>query len=73
MFKLSVAPEDAPNQPEYVRVGDKVTPDKVVCKVEAMKLYNDITADCTGTIVEVCVKEKDPVEFNQVLFRVEPS
>ena len=45
----------------------------VVCQVEAMKLFNEITADCTGTVAEVCVKNVDFVEYNQVLFRVEPS
>ena len=50
-----------------------VSPDTVVCKVEAMKIFNDITAKCSGAIVEVCVKNGEFVEFDQVLFRVEPS
>jgi acetyl-CoA carboxylase biotin carboxyl carrier protein len=66
-------PKPDPKKPEYVTVGSKVTPKTVVCKLEAMKLFNDITADCTGTVAEVCVKDGDPVEFNQVLFRIDPS
>ena len=62
-----------PDKPDYVTVGAKVTPKTLVCQVEAMKLFNEITADCAGTVVEVCVKNNDAVEFNQVLFRVEPG
>ena len=66
-------PKPDPKKPEYVTVGSKVVPKTVVCKLEAMKLFNEITADCTGTVAEVCVKDGDPIEFNQVLFRVDPS
>jgi acetyl-CoA carboxylase biotin carboxyl carrier protein len=62
-----------PSKPEFVTVGSKVTPKTVVCTIEAMKLYNDVTADCSGTIAEVCVKTGDYVEFDTVLFRVEPG
>ncbi len=63
----------APDKDDYVKVGAKVTADTVVCKVEAMKIFNDITAKLAGTVAEVCVKNGDFVEFDQVLFRVEPS
>jgi acetyl-CoA carboxylase biotin carboxyl carrier protein len=63
----------APDKDDYVKVGSRVSPDSVVCKVEAMKIFNDITAKCSGTIVEVCVQNAQFVEFDQVLFRVEPS
>ena len=63
----------APDKPDYVSVGARVKPDTVVCKVEAMKIFNDLTADCTGTVAEVCVKNGQPVDFGTVLFRVEPS
>jgi acetyl-CoA carboxylase biotin carboxyl carrier protein len=63
----------APDKEDYVKVGSRVSPDTVVCKVEAMKIFNDITAKCTGTIAEVCVQNGEFVEFDQVLFRVEPS
>jgi acetyl-CoA carboxylase biotin carboxyl carrier protein len=63
----------APDKDDYVKVGSRVSPDTVVCKVEAMKIFNDITAKCSGTIVEVCVQNAQFVEFDQVLFRVDPS
>lgn len=63
----------APDKDDYVKVGSRVSPDTVVCKVEAMKIFNDITAKCSGTIAEICVQNAQFVEFDQVLFRVEPS
>jgi acetyl-CoA carboxylase biotin carboxyl carrier protein len=62
-----------PNSPPFVQVGSKVTPNTVVCLIEAMKVFNDVQAECSGTIVEVCVKNKDFVEYNTVLFRVDPG
>jgi acetyl-CoA carboxylase biotin carboxyl carrier protein len=62
-----------PGSPPFVSVGSKVTPDTVVCIIEAMKLFNEIPADCTGTIVEVVATNKQPVEYGTVLFRVDPS
>lgn len=62
-----------PDKPDFVSVGSRVTPDTVVCLIEAMKLYNDIKAGMAGTIREVCVKNGDFVEFGTVLFRVDPS
>lgn len=62
-----------PDKPDYVAVGAKVTPKTVVCQIEAMKLFNEIAAECSGTVAEVCVKNGDYVEFDTVLFRVEPS
>jgi len=62
-----------PTKDDYVKVGSRVTPDTVVCKVEAMKIFNEITAKVGGTIAEICVKNADFVEFEQVLFRVDPS
>jgi acetyl-CoA carboxylase biotin carboxyl carrier protein len=63
----------APDKDDFVKIGSRVTHDSVVCKVEAMKIFNDITAKAAGTIAEVCVKNGDFVEFEQVLFRVDPS
>jgi acetyl-CoA carboxylase biotin carboxyl carrier protein len=63
----------APDRDDYVKVGSRVTPDTVVCKVEAMKIFNDITAKVTGSVAAVCVKNGEFVEFDQVLFRVDPS
>jgi acetyl-CoA carboxylase biotin carboxyl carrier protein len=66
-------PKPFPDKDDYVKVGSRVSPDTVVCKVEAMKIFNEITAKCSGAIAEVCVQSGDFVEFDQVLFRVEPS
>lgn len=62
-----------PSDPPFVKVGDRVTPNKVVGLVEVMKTYSEILANCTGTIVEIVVENGKYVEFDQVLFRVDPS
>jgi acetyl-CoA carboxylase biotin carboxyl carrier protein len=61
----------APDKDDYVKVGSIVKPETVVCKLEAMKLFNDLPAECSGKIAEVCVKNGQPVDFGMVLFRVE--
>lgn len=63
----------SPDSDPYVTVGAGVSEDTVVCILEAMKVMNEIKADCTGTIAEVCVKNAQPVEFGQVLFKVKPA
>ena len=63
----------APDKDDYVKVGSRVNPETVVCKVEAMKIFNDMEAGCNGVIAEICVQNGDPVEYDQVLFRVEPG
>jgi len=60
-----------PGAPPLVKVGDHVTPTTVVGIIEAMKIFNEITADCTGVIKEICVENQQPVEFEQALFRVD--
>jgi acetyl-CoA carboxylase biotin carboxyl carrier protein len=62
-----------PKKPEFVTVGSRVTPKTVVCTIEAMKLYNEVPAECSGIIAEVCVENGTPVEYGTVLFRVDPS
>ncbi|MBI2805712.1 MAG: acetyl-CoA carboxylase, biotin carboxyl carrier protein [Planctomycetes bacterium] len=62
-----------PGEPAFVKIGDRVTPTKVVGLVEVMKTYNEIQANCTGVIVEALVENGKYVEFGQVLYRVEPS
>jgi acetyl-CoA carboxylase biotin carboxyl carrier protein len=62
-----------PDAPPFVKVGDRVGPDTTVCIVEAMKVFNEIPAECSGRIVAVLAQSGDPVEFNQPLFRVEPN
>ena len=60
----------SPGDPPFVTVGAPVVHDAVVCIIEAMKVFNQITADVKGTITEILVKNGDPVEFGQALFRV---
>jgi len=63
----------SPDGEPYLDVGDTVEADSVVCIVEAMKVMNEIKADCQGTLAEVCVQNAQPVEYGQVLFRVRPA
>jgi acetyl-CoA carboxylase biotin carboxyl carrier protein len=62
-----------PDAKPYVDIGSKVTPTTVVCQIEAMKIFNEIPAGCTGTIAEVCVENQQAVEYGTVLFRVDPT
>jgi acetyl-CoA carboxylase biotin carboxyl carrier protein len=61
----------APDQPSFVKVGDRVTPDTVVCVVEAMKVMNEVKANMNGTVVEILVENAHPVEFGTKIFRIE--
>ncbi len=63
----------SPDSEPFVQVGAGVNDDSVVCIVEAMKVMNEIKAECRGTIAEVCVENAQPVEYGQVLFRVTPA
>jgi acetyl-CoA carboxylase biotin carboxyl carrier protein len=63
----------APDADPYVRVGDLVHEDTVICVIEAMKVMNEIKAETEGAIVEVKVDNGEAVEFGQVLFTVRPS
>lgn len=60
----------SPEAPPFVEVGTQVTPDTVVCIVEAMKVMNEIKAEISGTITEVVAQNGKPVQFGQTLFRV---
>ena len=62
-----------PGAEPFVRVGAQVTPTTVVCLIEAMKIFNEIQAECSGTITEILVENQQPVEYGQVLFRVDPT
>lgn len=62
----------SPDKPLFVEVGDEVTPGKVVCIIEAMKLFNEIESEVKGKIVKVLVEDSTPVEYDQPLFLVEP-
>ena len=63
----------SPDTDAFVSVGDPVGDDTVVCIVEAMKVMNEIKAECSGRIAEICVRNAQPVEFGQVLFRLTPD
>lgn len=62
-----------PDKDPFVGVGDQVSPGKVVCIIEAMKLFNEIESEITGKIVKVLVDDATPVEYDQPLFLVDPS
>jgi acetyl-CoA carboxylase biotin carboxyl carrier protein len=62
----------SPDKPSFVNVGDEVAPGKVVCIIEAMKLFNEIESEISGKIVKVLVEDASPVEYDQPLFLVEP-
>ncbi len=62
-----------PDSPPFVSVGAQVSPDKTVCIIEAMKIFNEIKAECSGTIAKMLVKNGEPVEFGQALFLVKPG
>lgn len=62
-----------PDSPPFVSVGDKVSKGQTVCIIEAMKLFNEIESEVSGTIVKVLVENASPVEYDQPLFEVEPD
>jgi acetyl-CoA carboxylase biotin carboxyl carrier protein len=65
--------QSGPDKPLLVNIGDEVAPGKVVCIIEAMKLFNEIESEVKGTIVKVLVEDASPVEYDQPLFLVEPA
>jgi acetyl-CoA carboxylase biotin carboxyl carrier protein len=68
-FYRSPSPEKGP----FLKVGDPVKAGDVVCIVEAMKLFNEIESEVSGTVVKVVVEDAQPVEYDQVLFLVDPN
>jgi acetyl-CoA carboxylase biotin carboxyl carrier protein len=68
-FYAAASPEAA----DYVKVGDKVSQGAVLCIIEAMKLMNEIEAEVSGVITEILVRNEEPVEYGQPLFRIRPS
>jgi acetyl-CoA carboxylase biotin carboxyl carrier protein len=63
----------APDAPPYADTGTSVSPGDTLCIIEAMKLMNELECEIKGTIVEICVENTQPVEYGQVLFRVDPA
>ncbi len=62
-----------PDKPNFVEIGAEIEPGKVVCIIEAMKLFNEIEAEVKGKIVKILVEDSSPVEYDQPLFLVEPA
>jgi len=62
-----------PDKPPFVQVGDTISQGSVVCIIEAMKLFNEIESEVAGKIVKVMIDDSTPVEYDQVLFLVDPA
>jgi len=65
--------KSAPEKPPFVEVGDTVKEGDVLCVIEAMKLFNEIESEVSGTIVKILIDDASPVEFDQPLFVINPS
>jgi acetyl-CoA carboxylase biotin carboxyl carrier protein len=63
----------APEAPSYVEVGSRVAKGQTLCILEAMKLMNELESDVAGVVREICVDNGEPVEYGQVLYRIEPA
>lgn len=63
----------SPEKPAFVEVGDSIKEGETLCIIEAMKLFNEIESEVSGTIVKVLIDDSSPVEFDQPLFLVDPS
>jgi acetyl-CoA carboxylase biotin carboxyl carrier protein len=63
----------SPDKPAYVKIGDTITAGSTICIIEAMKLFNEVDAEISGKIVKVMVEDASPVEYDQVLFLVDPK
>lgn len=63
----------SPDKPPYVKVGDTINVGDVVCIVEAMKLFNEIESEVSGKVVKVLIEDTSPVEYDQVLYLVDPN
>ena len=63
----------SPDVPPFVQVGDNIGPESVICLIEAMKVFNEVKAEISGSIEKVCVESGQAVEHDQVLFLVRPS
>jgi acetyl-CoA carboxylase biotin carboxyl carrier protein len=68
-FYVRATPDSEP----FVKLGDRVHEETVVCIVEAMKVFNEIPAECSGKIVEILINDQEPVDFGKPMFRVQPD
>lgn len=62
-----------PSDPPFVNVGDRIEKGQVICIIEAMKIFNDIESEISGTVHEVCVDNASPVEFDQLIIKIIPD
>jgi len=62
-----------PEEPPFVKVGDKVSKGQIICIIEAMKIFNEIESDFDGIIIEILAEDSNPVEFNQSIFSIKPN
>jgi acetyl-CoA carboxylase biotin carboxyl carrier protein len=62
-----------PGKPNFIEVGDEINSGKVICILEAMKLFNEIEAEVSGKIIKILVDDATPVEYDQPLFLIDPS
>lgn len=63
----------SPDKPNFVEIGDRVSEGDTLCVIEAMKLFNEIEAETSGTIVQILLDDSSPVEFDQPLFIIDPA
>lgn len=63
----------SPDKPNFIEVGSEMVAGKTICIIEAMKLFNEIEAEITGTVVKILLEDNSPVEYDQPLFLVEPN
>ena len=63
----------SPDADSYAEIGTQVEADTVVCIIEAMKVMNEIKAEARGVITEILIEDAKPVEYGQILFRIEPN
>ena len=63
----------SPDKPNFTEIGTEITVGKTLCIIEAMKLFNEIESEISGTIVKILVEDNSPVEYDQPLFLVEPA
>jgi len=63
----------SPDKPVYVKPGDTIEVGSVLCIIEAMKLFNEIESDVSGKVVKILVEDASPVEYDQVLFLIDPN
>ena len=63
----------SPDKPNFVEVGDEISTGKVVCIIEAMKLFNEIESEVSGKVIKILVEDSSPVEYDQPLYLVEPN